>query len=389
MGVLRDVFRRRGRSILTIAGIAIGVFALVVLGSVAENENVYVQRLKGYYSGVVTVIDYQDANFAGLANGNRPLLMEMRPKLEAYPGVKSAYPDVNVLLTDDFVSAIPPMALSVSPGMFNDYVAFKVAQGRRIEGSETQQALLGSDLAKSKTLKVGDTMDIRGTRFTVVGVMDRTYVNLIDSAAFVPLADAQKLYYQTLPAVYQKGVKPGDLAMQFSVHVKPGVSPDELAANIERDFPHVKATGPTEMMKTVGGLVGLLDAVVLSIAALALVVCTLSIVNTMTMAVGERTREIGVKRALGASRWRVARDVLAESALLGALGGALGLAVGAATVAALNSAMVASTGTTGLVMTPRLAVGAVGLAVLLGLLGGLWPAHHASRLDPTTALAYE
>jgi putative ABC transport system permease protein len=389
MAVLRDVFRRRGRSILTIIGIAVGVFALVVLGAVAENDNVYVQRLTGYYSGVVTVIDAQDANFVGMANGNRPLLMDMRAKLEAYPGVKAAYPDANTLLADDYVSAIPPMVLSVTPGMLREYVPFKVAQGRELAGTEHRETLLGRDLATSKGLKVGDTMDIRGTKFTVVGVMARTYVNLIDSAALVPLADAQQLYYQTLPKAYQKGVKPQDLAVQYSVHTQPGVSADELATKLERDFADIKATGPTEMMDTVGGLVGLLNAVVLSIAALALVVCTLSVVNTMTMSVGERTREIGVKRALGASRWRVARDVLAESALLGALGGTIGLVFGAATVAALNSAMVASTGTSALLMTWRLAVAAIGLAVLLGLFGGLWPARHASRLDPATAIAYE
>ena len=389
MGVLRDVFRRRGRSILTILGIAVGVFALVVLGAVAENDNVYVERLKGYYAGIVTVIDDQDANFVGMANGNRPLLMDMRAGLQAYPGVKSVYPDVNTLLADDFFSAIPPMVLSVTPGMFEDYVTFTVAQGRKIDGTEKRQVLVGSDLAKSKGLKVGDVMTIRGTRFTVVGVANRTYVNLLDSAAYVPLADAQKLYYQTLPALYRKSVRPEDLAVQFSVHAKPGVNADELAANIRRDFPHVKATGPTEMMATVGGLVGLLNAVVISIATLALLVCTLSVVNTMTMAVGERTREIGVKRALGASRWRIARDVLAESALIGVLGGMIGLALGAIVVAGLNSAMVASTGTTALVMTGRLAVSAIVLAVALGLLGGLWPARHASRLDPATALAYE
>jgi putative ABC transport system permease protein len=389
MSIFRDVFRRRSRSALTVAGIAIGVFALVVLGAVAENDNVYVQRLVGYFAGIVTVIDDQDANFVGMANGNRPLSTDLQAKLEAYPGVKAAYPEVMTLLEDDYVSVIPPMVMSVPPNMLEDYVPVTIAKGRAITGTERREALIGVDLAKGKKVSVGDTIDIRGKKFTVVGIMDRTFVNLIDSAAYVPLADAQQLFHETLPRAFQKTVRPADIVVQYSVRAKPGVDANELATRLERDFEHIKATGPAEMMDTVGGLVGLLNAVVLSIAALALLVCTLSIVNTMTMAVSERTREIGVKRALGASRWRVARDVLAESALLGALGGVIGLALGSATVVALNASMVASTGTSALLMTWRLGVGAIALAIALGLVGGMWPARHASKLNPATALTYE
>jgi putative ABC transport system permease protein len=281
------------------------------------------------------------------------------------------------------------MVMSVPPNMLEDYVPVTIAKGRAITGTERREALIGVDLAKGKKVSVGDTIDIRGKKFTVVGIMDRTFVNLIDSAAYVPLADAQQLFHETLPRAFQKTVRPADIVVQYSVRAKPGVDANELATRLERDFEHIKATGPAEMMDTVGGLVGLLNAVVLSIAALALLVCTLSIVNTMTMAVSERTREIGVKRALGASRWRVARDVLAESALLGALGGVIGLALGSATVVALNASMVASTGTSALLMTWRLGVGAIALAIALGLVGGMWPARHASKLNPATALTYE
>ena len=389
MSILRDIFRRKARSILTITGISIGVLALVVLGAVAENQNVYVEKLVGYYSGVITVIEKNDANFVGMASGNRPLSTSMRDDLEAYPGVRAAYPDAATLLDEDYVSVIPPMVMGVAPGMMKDYVSVTMREGRMLYGDERGEVMLGVDLATNREAKVGDNFDIRGRQFTVAGIMDRTFVNLIDSAAYVSLKDAQNIYYSTLPAAFRANVKAEDLAVQYSVHVEKGVDPDRLAEQLERDFNGIKATGPAEMMKTVSGLVNLINAVIVSVAALALIVCVLSIINTMMMAVGERTREIGIKRALGASRWRVARDVLAESSVMGLLGGVLGLTVGAVLAVALNSAMVAATGTSALLMTFRLAVTAIVFAVLLGLIGGLWPARHASKLDPATALAYE
>ncbi|MDF1542341.1 MAG: ABC transporter permease [Anaerosomatales bacterium] len=388
MNVLKDIFRRKGRSVLTISGITIAVIALVVLGAVAENQNTYIGNLVGFYEDVVTVIEAEDANFVGMSAGNRPLSVDTLEEIRAYPGVYAAYPMVTVLLETDYVSVIPPMAIGLLPDS-REYTFFGLAEGRRLADGERGGAVLGSDLATQLDARVGDTVDIRGETFDVIGVLERSYVNLNDAAAFIALADAQQLYYASLPEAFQGVVAPEDLIMQITVIAETGVDPDELAGRMNREVNGVLATGPTAMMRTVDSLVGLLNAIVWSIAAIALVVSGLSIVNTMMMAVGERTREIGVKRALGASRWRIAREVLSESAAIGFIGGIIGLAIGAALALAMNSAMVATTGTTVLVVTGRLAIGAIAFAVVLGIVGGAWPARHASRLEPARALAYE
>jgi len=388
MSVLRDIFRRKARSILTISGIAVGVFALVVLGAVAENDNVYVDQLVGYYKGAIVVAEKSDANFVGMSNGTRPLSMSQIEELRAHAGVAEVSPQVNMLMEGDYMSVIPPMVLGSEPGS-RDYSGFEIGKGRSLREGDRKVAVLGSDLAKQAKLGVGDTADVRGEKFEVVGVMDRTYVNLLDSAAFVTLADAQDLYYASLPEPFRAGADPKDLALQANVYVTPGTNADEIASELARDVTGISATGPTKMFDTVNGLVGLLNTVVWTVAAIALLISGLSIINTMTISVSERTREIGVKRALGASRWRVARDVLAESALMGALGGIIGLAVGAIAALGLNSAMVATTGTAALLVTGRLAIGAVLFATVLGAIAGVYPARYASRLEPATALAYE
>jgi putative ABC transport system permease protein len=247
--------------------------------------------------------------------------------------------------------------------------------------------VVGYDLAERQKVAVGGSIDVRGQQYEVVGTLDRTYVNLLDSAVFVTLADAQQMYYQALPASFQRDIKPEDLVLQANVYTRREHDPDQLASALNRTFDGILATGPTKMMDTVNGLLGLINAIVWSVAGVALVVSAFSIVNTMLMAVGERTREIGVKRALGASRWIVARDVLVESGTMGALGGVGGIILGLLVAVALNAAVVAATGSTMLVPTPRLALGALLFAVVLGAVGGSYPALRASRLDPPSALA--
>lgn len=387
MSLFREIFRRKGRSILTISGIAIGVFALVVLGSAAENSNVYVGKLVGYYEDMVTVVEQNDANWVGMANGNRPMSMRTVEEVREHEGVRSVTPQVNMLLDSEYISAIPPMVLSVTDG--DEYAAIDLEGGRAITGVDRGVTTLGTDLAKQMKVKVGDTIDIRNRKFEVVGVLERSYVNLIDAAAYLSLSDAQQLYFESLPKAFKDSVVAEDLVVQMGVRAQEGADPDELAGQLERDIEGIRATGPQEMMKVVNTIVGLFTAIVGSIGVLALLVGGMSIVNTMTITVSERTREIGIKRALGASRWRIARDVLSEAALMAGIGGAIGIFFGSLVVTGLNSAMVAATGTSALLMTARLGIGAMLFAIIIGAIGGLYPARFASRLDPAAALAYE
>lgn len=390
MNVLREILRRKARSVLTISGVGIGVFALVVMGASVENSNVYVDRLGGWFEETIWVVEKEGANYLHLSNGDRPLSMDVVEALRQYPGVQSADPGFMLLFDDEYFSLIPPTIIGVVgstyPGAPEDLT---LSSGRDLQPGDRRVAVLGSDLAKQLDAEVDDIIDVRGEDFLVVGLLDRTYINYSDSAAYVPIADAQQLYEASLPELFKGTAAPETLVTDIAVRVEPGQDPDALAEALARDIEGILATGPTKMMGTISGLVGLLAAIAGSVAAVALLVSGLSIINTMTMAVLERTREIGVKRALGASRWRIARDVLSESAVMGGLGGIGGVISGAAVALSLNSAMIAATGTTALVVTPRLVAGAFAFAVVLGALGGLLPARYASRLDPATALTYE
>jgi len=385
MSMLRDIFRRRGRSLLTISGIGVGVFALVVLGSVAESMNVLVTKDAGYYEERITVVEAKNSNFVGMSLGSRPLAKQTVDELRAYPGVSEVSPQVNLQIDDEF-TGIPPMILGAEPAS-PDYAAFNLAAGRRLKDGDTGVAVVGVDFAKKRGVEVGDTTTLRGRSFTVVGILDRTYMAVTDSSAYVTLDEAQQIYYKRLPDAFRQNVKPSELVLQANVYGDEGENLDQLSERITRDIEGVLASGPTKMQEAQSQIIDLVNAVLWSVGAVALLVSTVSVVNTMTMAVGERTREIGVKRALGATRRTIRRDVLSESALMAALGGIGGLAMGVFVALALNSATVAATGTSMFLVTTRLVVGAFVFAVVLGVIGGLWPARQAARLDPATALA--
>ncbi len=128
--------------------------------------------------------------------------------------------------------------------------------------------------------------------------------------------------------------------------------------------------------------------IIYAIGAISLLVGGLSVINTMTMSVSERTREIGIRKAIGASDGQIMAQFVLESAVIGLLGGIGGLLLGLMVAGAGNAAGAAS-GQALFLVTTRLMAGSVGFAVLLGVISGLYPAWHAARLNPVAALRYE
>jgi putative ABC transport system permease protein len=160
-----------------------------------------------------------------------------------------------------------------------------------------------------------------------------------------------------------------------------------VAARIKAVEGDISTLTATQFESQVGGEAAVLNAILVGIALLSLVVGGLSVVNTMVMSVAERRREIGVRRAIGATRERVVYELLLESGWVGFIGGIVGLGLAAVTVVLANEAGRAD----GTVLFDLRVTGGV-FAVLfstgLGILGGLLPAWNAARLDPVDALRF-
>jgi putative ABC transport system permease protein len=389
MRLLRNLARRKLRSTLTISGILIGIMALVVFGSMADKIDSLVKGGSDYYRDKVVV----SAKGATLGLGG-VLSMADAATIGRLDGVAVAAPAVMMPLSEDQSGAsmgVPPMIAGGVAGADQGRETFHLdyANGRALTTADEGRnvVVLGSDLARQNSATVGGSITLRGVSFEIVGILAPT-LTAPDNEAMVPLAAAQQLLMKTLPPLISAKLDPADIATNVTVYPKSGVDTSTIAAAITAALPSVGAMTGKDFDRQIGSTTSLFNAILVGIGLISLIVGGLSVVNTTAMSVAERTREIGIKRALGASRWRIRREIVTESAVIGLIGGLLGLAVGALIALGANEAGRAS-GTILFQLTVGTATSAVVFATVLGAIAGFVPAWNASRMDPVAALRYE
>jgi putative ABC transport system permease protein len=388
MRLLRDLGRRRLRTTLTILGITIGIWALVVFGSMANKIDALVAGGSQYYADKLSV----SARGLGGSMGN-PTDIRMADQLALVEGVDVVVPTVLTLLSDDLsgMSMTFETIVGMVPGGDEGRETFEVrlAAGRELLPEDAGRAVtvLGSDLARRLEAVVGGTVTLRDRPFQVVGIIEPT-LTMPDSSAMVPLDVAQELYLETLPAMFANGLQADSVVSGFTVYPEPGADDEAVAGRIRSAFPDLEVMTGADFDQRIGSMTAIFNTILVGIALISLAVGGLSVINTMAMSVAERTREIGIKRAIGGSRTRIVGELVAESALIGLLGGLVGLGLGAA-VAYLGNEMGRESGFLLFLLTPWTAASAVAFSTILGAIAGLVPAMHAARLDPVAALRYE
>jgi putative ABC transport system permease protein len=392
--IVRNLTRRKLRSFLTISGIVIGIVALTTMGALANNFNALLDGGVKYYAGYVPVAD---GNSNGVFGG-AILPLSKQTEIEAVSGVQRVFPTITVNAKPGALQVVSlglPDYISSRDGAENGYSALKTSFASGGEATGPGQIVLGSNFAKEFNKKVGDsitlpvrpadaTADFVQHTYTVTGILNPT-LTAPDTGAFVNLADAQQLLKEQLPPALQANFDATEYAGGFDVYGTPGTNLDQLADRINAQVSGVKAQKPSKIVEAFVAGGALFTEITTAAALLALIIGGLAVVNTMIMAVTERVREIGIKKAVGATTSAVMREFLAESAFIGLFGGVVGFALGFVITALLNAAMPASQGAIFLV-TPGLAALCVGFALFLGTVAGIIPAFRASRLDPVTAL---
>ncbi len=145
------------------------------------------------------------------------------------------------------------------------------------------------------------------------------------------------------------------------------------------------AVSQDDLLATVNSIMAMMSVALLAIASIALVVGGIGIANIMLVSVRERTREIGVRRAVGATRTTILMQFLVEAVVIASLGGIIGLAIGAGIIALLRLAVPALP----VQLSPWIVATTLGFAAIVGVIAGVMPARSAARLDPVDALRYE
>ncbi len=390
MHSLRNLGRRKVRTSLTITGITIGIWALVVFGSMANKIDALVSGGSDYYADKITLSDASGA-LGGFASA--PMSLATAELVRQVPGVAAVSPSVMMLMDDQagISMGVPPMVTGTVAGADEGLDDFTVryAEGRGLTAADegSNVTVLGSDIARKFDKHVGDAVTLKGESFSVVGVLEPT-LTAPDQGASVPMAAAQRLLVASLPPMFQSTITASDLATSMVVYPEPGVDVETLADRIEAQVPDVATMTGKDFDQQIGSATSILNAILVGVALISLIVGGLSVINTMAMSIAERTREIGVKRAIGGGRARIVRELVTESALIGFIGGVVGLVLGVAVALVANEAG-RSSGTVLFEPTLGTAITAIAFGTILGALAGFVPALHAARLDPVTALRYE
>ena len=391
IGLARNLMRRKLRTTLTVVGISVGIWALVVMGSMANKIGALVEGGSIYFKGKIIV---SDASSPAFGLGFTPIPIETAGQIQEISGVAVAVPEVQMLLDPDDTGAgfgIPDFIVGSVAGADQGHERFeiKAAVGRLITAGDegANVVVLGTDLARKFDKAVGGKFKMRGREFDVIGVLEPT-LTAPDTTAVVPLQAAQDLQIQNSPIIIKQEFGAYQLATQIVVYPEDGIDVTALAETIETQIEQVQTVTGEDFDEQIGSTVAIFNAIIVGVALISLVVGGLSVVNTMAMSVAEQTREIGIKRAIGASKGRIMREIVSEAGVVGLIGGIIGLLLGAAVVLVANEAGRAS-GTVLFQLTAGTALFALVFSTALGMLAGLIPAWNAARLDPVDALRYE
>lgn len=366
--VLKNLWRQKVRSLLAVAGISLGIATIITLGAIAD----------GMEHNLIATLRSGKADFS-IGQAHAPMIvMSSIPEARLYEiarwsEIKQA---VGALVTFANLPENPYfMMIGIEPEAF-DLGNVTIVEGRAFAPYAEDEVLLGRIAANTLNIQPGETVEIDLKKFRVVGIYETGNL-LEDGGALLSLRTLQKLKN-----------RPAELTV-ILVQVKEGVHVTEVMAEVERKYHGELITlrSAEEFNRNYQSL-RLVRAGSWLISLLALVVGGIGVMNTMIMSVFERTREIGILRAVGWRRGRVLGLILGESLVLGLLAACAGVVLGWF-VARCVTLLPQVRGLIGPVYEAELFVRAVALALVVGLVGGLYPAYRASKISPQEALRYE
>ena len=362
--ILKNLTRRSVRSGLTLLGIAIGVAAVVALGSIAEGISTNFALVVGGGSNdlLITQAGAMDPAFSSIDE-------TVGERLLAVPGVDRVEPGVYTWVTTPGLPFFLLFGYEIGSTAMDHY---RIVEGKPVSGPG--QMVVGRRATESIDISVGDNLRIHGTPFRVVGIYE-TGQGIEESGGVVTLQDAQTAaQFERKVSLYEIGLRRGDSAAAAIERIESLDLELKVSKTSERE-----SNQQYEQM---------MQGFAWGIAAIAIFIGGLGMMNSMVMSVLERTREIGTLRALGWSRWRVLWVILGESMALSAVGGVVGVLMGIG-LAKLAGAVPGMGALLQGAFTPAIILQGLATALVLGLVGGVYPAWRAAGLQPVEALSYE
>ncbi|MCC6058282.1 MAG: FtsX-like permease family protein, partial [Desulfurococcaceae archaeon] len=332
--------------------------------------------------------------FPGFSGFGTLVDLSVYSAITSIPGVSVVSPIISFRALLNSTTTV--VVYGVEPSTYTAVSSIEVVEGSFLTNISTQQAVVGKSLAEELGVSVGSHIELSYGNttqiFTVVGVF-QTGERFQEYAVYIPLQIAQNLI----------GVV--DKVSQILVKCSDPSSVQDVAQAIQSLFPGLTTFTPSTMVQRMQEAVNTVTTFFASIGGVALVAGLFGVMNTMTMAVAERTREIGIMKAIGASNWFILKLFLLESIIIGAMGSIAGLILGIALTYViapilLQTRVVNSIGfagrfgrsTTTIILQPVITLEniaiAIALGIVVGVIAGIYPAYRATRMKPVEALRY-
>lgn len=377
--MIKNPFRNRTRATLAIIGIAIGIATIVALGMVTGGLQSSTQSTLKAGSAEITVTKIGSGNFGSSGGAMDESLVT---DLKNTNGVKDT---AGILRVNSNVSTSSGGSGFGSMGGFlvNGIDSSKLAlvgidsvNGTIFTNGSSNEIIIGKTVAQNLNKTVGSTIDIYGTEFEVTGIFESGNF-IYDIGAFTSLSTLQNLTNNTGKVSY------------IQVKVNDNANASQVSKTIQDERPNdLSATTAVDQANRINQSLGMIDTASWAISLLAIVIGGVGVINTMIMSVFERTREIGVLKAVGWKDRRILGMILGESIILTLVAAVVGIILGIVAVEIIFKFFTTSQSFEA-VLTMDTLLKAFAVALLVGIVGGLYPAYRASRLAPTEALRYE
>ncbi|WML52791.1 ABC transporter permease [Neobacillus sp. PS3-12] len=378
---LRSIKGNKLRSVLTMLGIIIGVSSVIVLVSIAQGSTTNVtSQINSLGTNLLTINTFgtnlslteDKINKLGKLSG----IQALSPVVSGRISVKKDRTSSQTTLTGTNAAYESVRNTNVSNGRFLTDIDLEYRQKIAVLGATTAQNLFGTENP------VGQYIQLNGNSFKVVGVLASKGSSMGqsgDDVVIVPLSTAERLVKTTsINQVYLQG-KTGQNMDLVMAEVQ-----NSMASMYPNQTDNYSVMNQQDLMSTMSSVSNTMTMMLGGIAGISLLVGGIGIMNIMLVSVSERTKEIGIRKAIGAKRRDILLQFLIESVVLSAMGGVIGILFGLGVGKILGSALnMTVTFSSSIVLFSFL------FSLVVGVVFGVFPANKASKLNPIQALRYE
>ncbi len=392
----KNLSKRKIRSWLTVIGVVIGITAIVALVSIAVGMQEYVKS-QFEQLGADKIIIMPTAGFGPGVSGSNPFTDREIRIIKNVRGIdvvlEGIFQSAVVKYKDQKIATtVTGMVPSVGKETFADISGFQLESGRWLRDTDRYKIVIGNLIAHKtfkkgtefRELKPGDKLEIKNKEFKIVGVLKEIGNRQDDTSIMMTLDIAEEIF---------------DMKDKYNyvfAEVKEGQDVNKVAENIRKELKKERGEEnfivltTEQLAETVSSILSVISLVLVGIGGISLLVGGVGIMNTMYMAVLERTRVIGIYKALGAENRTILILFLIESGLIGLIGGLIGSVIGFGIAKAIEifGSNVLTFPLKAWISWELFAF-AVGFSFTFGLISGFLPARSAAKLNPVDALRYE